>query len=246
MDRVWGYARRSILPDFMTVEEQKGQIEGYAALHLDEYEFMGVTVDDLLAARTSKFLERPGAAALNVQMQRGDHLVIARMDRGWRSMDDFLACYEMWQERGIATHVIDFNLTTTSYLSSEIKQLQAVADWARLAKLERYKEARALQGCLTEPYFFRAKLGWKRVFLGWSKAGHPIRKFVPDMKMRGIMKEIVGWREQDNMTWTDIANRLTARGEVRRQRNGRRFSWSDATVKNAYKAAKKMIQEGEM
>jgi hypothetical protein len=244
--RVWGYVRKSVLPDFMTVEEQSRLIQEYAATQLAAHEFMGVTIDDLLDARIFKFLDRPNAAALNVQMQRGDHIVIARMDRGWRDMRDFVQCYELWAERGVLVHVLDFQIRTDSFDGvGKVCGLRHVADWATFVRLELTKERRAAKGFLTEPYFVRRKLGWKYKIVGWTNRGQAIRKLLPDHKERTLMREIVelidgGWR------WREVAELFKKRGLKKRFKTGKVFPWKVATIGSTYKAAKKMMEAGEL
>jgi DNA invertase Pin-like site-specific DNA recombinase len=246
MSRVWGYARGAVLPDFMTVEEQTRQIQEYATQKLAGYEYMNVTVDALLGARPAKFLDRPNAAKLNMQMQQGDHIIVARMDRGWRTTEDFLSCYDAWTKRGICVHVLDFDLHTPSLeFGILIKALRAVDSWARLAKVERRKEVHAAKGYLKEPYFVRRKLGWKYITVGQTPHGYPIRKLVPEEHERELMREVVGWIDK-GWKWQDVADLFTNRGERKRFKTGRVYSWTAGMVGHAYKVAKKMMEAGEL
>lgn len=247
MARVWGYARGSVLPEFASIDVQQQEIEAYVKENLPDHEWMGLTVDDQFAARTFNFLERPCAAALNAQMQRWDHVVVARMDRGWRKMADFLHCCDLWTERGIVVHVLDFRFRSDDTLTFvRLAQLRAVSVWERRVAAERARGPAAFGTRVLNETYTRRKLGYKRRTVGWTKRGHPIRKLVPDKREQQAMREIVEMADTKHMIWSEIAQSLNNRGLVKLQQSGRVIKWTPYGTAWAYKVAKRMMESGEL
>lgn len=223
MHRVWGYARSSLTPEFMSVDEQRKAINEYTQ-GLDA-EFLGVTVDSLDGAHKFMFLDRPNAHALNESMQRGDHIVFAAMDRGFWTLRDFMHCYEMWHARGIMVHVLDF-------LDVPIDTIRRFVEFERLATTERNKEKSTYEYHRKPRALHPPAYGWKTV----GRKGH--KKFVPDLEQRALLEEIVTLTDQG---WAvlDIEALLADRGE-RYKHKGRWKSWTAVKIRRAYKAGVKL------
>lgn len=108
----YGYCRISrrkrgekMVPDGESIDLQRRQIQGYA--HMHGMVLVEVAVDDGVSGGTPA-AERPGAGDLIARLRRGDDLVVAKMDRMFRSAIDALQTAQMFKKRGIRLHLIDF------------------------------------------------------------------------------------------------------------------------------------------
>src|SRR5437870_249049 len=61
------------------------------------------------------FSDRPAGREVNLRMNRGDHVVVWKLDRGFRDTLDLLTVERTWRDRGITLHVLDF-----LYLSDDL------------------------------------------------------------------------------------------------------------------------------
>lgn len=100
------------------------------------------------SGRNLAFNERPDGRRLLMELQRGDHLVVARMDRLGRRSLNILQTIEMFERRGIVLHVIDFfgfelNGTNTPMGRFMINMVAAFAEFEGALISTRTKEALA-------------------------------------------------------------------------------------------------------
>lgn len=95
-----------------------------------------------LAVSAYKFplTAREGGAALNEKLRRGDHVIVSKLDRGFRSMRDFAMTFADWRARGISLHFADLNLSMNSPTGHAMAGLLSVfAEWESAVKSERNK-----------------------------------------------------------------------------------------------------------
>lgn len=116
MAKVYGYTRVShdnqvTLKQGVSLDDQERRIRAYFELLRDkrpELEFAGVMREpNHRSAFKHKFTRRPGGQKLLMTMQRGDHLIIDKIDRLWRKLQDFCDLMGEFKERGITLHVAD-------------------------------------------------------------------------------------------------------------------------------------------
>jgi DNA invertase Pin-like site-specific DNA recombinase len=82
------------------------------------------------------FGERPAGRALCERVRRGDHVVVTRIDRAWRSLADFMAHFEEWSRRDVHVHVINFGgnqVDASTWMGRMFVQLLAVVAEAERA-----------------------------------------------------------------------------------------------------------------
>src|SRR2546430_1019484 len=77
---------------------------GYAGLYQDQGQSGGMP-----------FSDRPAGREVNLRTNRGDHVVVWKLDRGFRDTLDMLTVERTWRDRGITLHVLDF-----PYLSDDL------------------------------------------------------------------------------------------------------------------------------
>jgi DNA invertase Pin-like site-specific DNA recombinase len=61
--------------------------------------------DRAISARNTPFQNRPAGRKLMRLLQRGDHLIIDKIDRLWRSVADFVDLTRTFREQGITLHI---------------------------------------------------------------------------------------------------------------------------------------------
>jgi DNA invertase Pin-like site-specific DNA recombinase len=90
---------------------------------------------------SGKNLERAGLQDLFNQLQEGDTLIITKMDRIARNVQDGIQLIDSLNERGIILHVLNMGIFDNSPTSRLIRNiLLSVGEWERDMILERQKE----------------------------------------------------------------------------------------------------------
>jgi putative DNA-invertase from lambdoid prophage Rac len=92
--------------DGQSLEVQRRQLEGWAMQR-------GQQLDEVIVepgvSGAIPFHERPEGARLWAQLQKGDTLVAAKLDRMFRSAADCLAVVEAFKARGVSLFLLDLN-----------------------------------------------------------------------------------------------------------------------------------------
>lgn len=113
MSTAYGYARISHHDGFKvgdSIASQQLRIEGYFKMMLEPsgVTFGGVHTDGKnCSASKVKFHQRPAGKALVAMMKPGDHLVIDKLDRLWRSLEDFCRLMRWFKSQRIQVHIVD-------------------------------------------------------------------------------------------------------------------------------------------
>lgn len=104
---VYGYARVSTgrqASEGESLDVQRRQVEGYAMMH-------GMTLDSVIVEEgvsgSVPVNERPAAGPLFARLQSGDVLIVAKLDRLFRSALDALQTVESLKARGVKLHLLD-------------------------------------------------------------------------------------------------------------------------------------------
>jgi DNA invertase Pin-like site-specific DNA recombinase len=136
MVTAFGYSRCSTQDQKdsgLGLEAQKRDIERHYRYKLEPQGITwgGISADAAVSGNTP-FAERPIGGELNGRLQLGDHLIIAKLDRGFRRADDACRTVGAWRDRGITLHVLDVNLDTSTPIGDMVlKILAVVAEWER-------------------------------------------------------------------------------------------------------------------
>jgi DNA invertase Pin-like site-specific DNA recombinase len=90
---------------------------------------------------SGKNLDRAGLQDLLMKLEAGDTLIITKMDRIARNVQDGIKLIDSLNERGIILHVLNMGLFDNSPTSKLIRNiLLSVGEWEREMILERQKE----------------------------------------------------------------------------------------------------------
>lgn len=86
------------------------------------------------------FLERPAGYEMFSRARKGDHIVVAKLDRFSRNTSDFLATFDLCAQRDISIHILDVNIDTSKPMGRLLcTMLAAFAEFERSMISERRK-----------------------------------------------------------------------------------------------------------
>ncbi len=98
--------------------------------------------DGGVSATKIPFRARPKGGELFKRAKRGDHIVIAKLDRGFRSVKDCLLTLEDLQRRGVTVHLMDMQIDTSSTVGQLlIGILSTIAQWEATRIGDRIRDA---------------------------------------------------------------------------------------------------------
>jgi DNA invertase Pin-like site-specific DNA recombinase len=164
--------------------------------------------DISVSAYARPLLRRKGGRKLDAFLRRGDHVIFATLDRGFRDAHDFLSVYKrLWEPRGVVVHFLDLPIDTSSPLKDLLLTIIAVvAEWSSKNKSERNRRIAEVSRRLNRPLNQHQKLGFKL-------HGPPgARQWVVDIQQRLILDAMEQYDRQ-GITHEEIHTRLTSRVE---------------------------------
>ncbi len=134
--RVFGYRRVSHLDSVesgLGLNAQQRRNDAYIQRLLNSHPGLrhGANyVDEGVSAFKNPFRQRQQGKLLDQQLQSGDHVVFARLDRAWRSIMDMMETLKDWEQRGIHVHFVDIGLDSTSLMGQlSIRLMCVLAEW---------------------------------------------------------------------------------------------------------------------
>ena len=92
------------------LEAQTEAITRYC--QLKRLRLLSVVADEAKSGKTT-IASRPNGGTLSEQLKRGDHIVFAKYDRGFRDTLDMLQTTQGWTDRGIVTNLVNWSIDTT-------------------------------------------------------------------------------------------------------------------------------------
>jgi DNA invertase Pin-like site-specific DNA recombinase len=225
MPVAYSYVRASTGKQVLSPEQQK---EGNEELFRNElaatHTWGGHFVDPHTSGRKTAFLKRPAGHELDSRLERGDVLIVAKFDRAFRNLRDFLLMQDVWRDRGIELRIRNFfgadSRTNAGKMVCSI--LAAVAEFEADMAAERTREVKSWQKRNGRATNGNAGYGFKLVGSRGNK------KRVPDPDERAVMAWIVK-QHMDNYTWRDMYEALRERGVKTKGGN----EWSIARIRRA-------------
>jgi site-specific DNA recombinase len=244
--RVYGYVRVSTDKQAASPEAQRQAVE--AAAHnagreIDAW-FQDAPVQNPdgsfndAASGKVPLPERKAGRDLCDRLAKGDLVVMAKVDRGFRKLSDLVVMLDRWERLGVNLLMCDFPMLTDLSNPFQKAFLQMVGVFAEIERkliAQRTREALALRqrkGQAVSPwpgYGFR----WVRRRDPGQQKYDKVR--VRDEDERRVMAEIVRWR-LDELGWDAIVQRLTAQGIVTAK--GR--PWSRSRVTRGFRVELKL------
>ncbi|MCI0463558.1 MAG: recombinase family protein [Gemmataceae bacterium] len=165
----YGYVRVSTerqAREGLSLEEQQERIQRHYEYRLKDTHQWGGFFIDAASASKKPFNRRPAGMKVCAAAESGDAIIITKLDRAFRNMRDLLDTTEAWQKRGVAAHLLDLEVDTTSPTGKLLMHmLCAIAQFESERRGERVRESYALRrtkGILTmrgnkAPYGFKLR-----------------------------------------------------------------------------------------
>lgn len=171
---------------------QLHEFEEYYKRKLSNFEKRWPPFFDKDVSGAVPLFRRPAGSQMNAMLKRGDHLVVTKLDRAFRSKFDGLETLHSFETRGIAVHVINMGLDMSTPVGKlTVSMLLAFAEFERDMISVRSKEGLAA---------WRRKGGkkaFKGVPHGWKWQGViPTRVLVPDTVARKLYAHFMERLEQ--------------------------------------------------
>ena len=168
--------------------------------------------DEIVSAYSKNFLQRRNAARLSSFLQKGDHVVFARIDRAFRNAKDGLHMVDLWNEKGVTIHFASECIDlSTAHGRLLFTMLEAGAEWQSRYLSERAKECSGSR---------KAKCGFKKYGFKWIGEG-AARMLVPDMEQRRFAQWVIdrhGCSHHSYARISDEAERIEAAKQNRAYR----------------------------
>ena len=231
MPYCFGYQRVSTTQQEESDLGLQSQAEAIEAYHRQKYapqgyEWGGHYVDPAVSGNTA-FLEREAGRLLSDRANRGDVILIHKIDRGFRRMADMLTTLETLDQRGIGVYFITEGLNTTDGAMGRLilHVLTAFAEFERTMVATRTRESMAILKARGQPLNRHDLLGFKWV----GRKGN--KRVVRDDHDRSVMNNIVKWRKI-GISWNEIVDHI-AKYDVLTSRGG---AWNRSRVRRAFTA----------
>ena len=228
--RVFAYCRASTKKQVESPETQKEMIQKYAVFHnLGDVTFFV----DLATSGKIAWEDRDAGKALAVQIRKGDHVIITKLDRAFRRLADCVVMLEKFEAMGVKLHVVNM-LGGAIDLSSPMGRFLTHI-LAAFAELERaFISERTRDGLAKRKHDRVAHTRFPGYGKRWEKRwvdGKPAKVAVPDDDERSVMKSILHWRTQKApLSWKEIADHFTYTLKLK-TRDG--FLWDTNRVRRA-------------
>lgn len=144
---------------------------------------------EVASAGSSKLRERPAGRRLLMSLKRGDHIVITKLDRMWRSVLDAARTLCEFNAQGVIFHIIDMRVDTSTAMGKFMLHLMAsLAEFEidtqserRKVRVQHLKTAGMSTGNV--PFGFKTELD--------TTTGQRRSRRVPDDKEREVLKELL-------------------------------------------------------
>ena len=206
-----------------SLEAQRVAVTAYAtAMGLELVEI----VEDPGVSGSVPLAERSGGARVLDRIERGEvgAVIAAKLDRLFRDAADALVVTRDWDARGVALHLIDLRLDTSSPIGRVFLGLIAsLAEWER--KLIGERTAIALKHLASTGVVLGADpLGRRR---GSERDGAGRLVIVDDDDEQGVIARIISLR-RSGMSLRAVAAALEAEGRTAKRGGGR---WSPSVIR---------------
>lgn len=140
---VYGYCRISLdRSESVSIEAQEAAIQG-AHGHSPRLQGLPLMIlRDKGVSGAKPLFSRPEGRRLEQLLQPGDHLIVSKVDRAFRSLLDGATMIDRFQRRGIGVHCLDVNIdTTTPVVRAMLHLMMVFAELERSRISERRRDA---------------------------------------------------------------------------------------------------------
>lgn len=205
---------------------QQRMIRDYAKFKLAREGIKLETIysDPGVSAYSINMADRPQGAIMLANAKRNDHIIVAKLDRAFRSVSDFAKIVAVLHSRGVHLHLLDLGVDTSSAAGRMVATIMAsIAEWEARRIGERIRDAvnviKQLGYAHTGPT--RVPIGWSAWPLNRVKRGQKKqpRRLRPCERERRAGRLALSMRNK-GCTYQEIGKKLTDQG-VRTRTSGR-------------------------
>jgi putative DNA-invertase from lambdoid prophage Rac len=217
----------------LSLEAQEQDCQRYWArlLQPKQIAWAKLIADEAVSAFKRLLANRKGGRELLDSVRRGDHVIMTRFDRAFRSMRDFLETYALFERTGITLHLMDAPWDYGTANGRAMLQLMAVfAEWSSRIASERIKAAQAILRQQGRPTGGRRPFGYRVI----GEDGQ--RLLQPDWTERAILLQIIRAVEVQGIVAWDKVSRIAQRVADRvyaAQPDALRRNWTENSVRRA-------------
>jgi DNA invertase Pin-like site-specific DNA recombinase len=174
----------------------------------------GVFIDQVVSAFKIDWTRRPAGGRCFAQLQKGDTLYAAYLDRMFRRNYDQAVTLRDFDKRGIRLVLINENLDSTNpYHHFMMQIMSSVSELDSLAKSRRIKEALAYRKAKGMKGAGRARMGWRN--RKTARGTH----LEPNDEDREMRLKVVHLRDVEKLSWpaiSDVIEKELAQAQNRR------------------------------
>lgn len=231
MPRAFGYCRASTAEQLDSIDIQKERIQKEYDYRLkdDGIQWGGFFCDPGISGKIPLGSRGAGLRMLN-ELQRGDVVILARLDRGFRMLKDFAEQLDRWTADGVRLVLCSFSIDTGTPAGRMFVQILSIfAEFERAIIAERVAESLALRRHQKRPLNGKPPYGFKIVGAQGAK------RLKYDWAERRDGSQIVAWVESG---WTFEAVYLHLIRHKIKRKNGK--AWSEGAIKRAYHGEMKL------
>jgi hypothetical protein len=235
----YGYARGSVWKLALTLDEQREEILRYAARRDDVQGARVLFGHDAESTFKQELRDRPTGRVLCSRLRRGDHLVVASLDRIFHTLRDCSLMLLCWGPVGIVLHVANLRRPVHELTPGELAE--ALEDMQSAARSERAAFAVA-ESRYGRPVNGSAPHGSKWVRLPGSGKW----ALVPDMEERALMRQLLEWQEEGrSFDWMRQTLAYRRKRGFVKESGGRkhRIEWSNSTLWRRVEAAERLREQ---
>lgn len=248
MSICYGYGRHSTKKQSMTkaVQQQRTYAHWEQSLKPEGLRWGGFHYDEATSAG-KPFSEREKGRTLFASAQRGDCIVVSKLDRLFRRMSDGVITIEQLDQRGVRVIALDFPIDATTAIGKLIRNLLlSMAELERDLASERTSaviESRKSRGL---PYSCGCPVGWRVC------GEPPARYFRVDEDERQFVEQMAelreaGWSYDDIAMWTmkqgAVKRTFPTRDQAKWAIDARSAGWPKVA---GYKQFRQMLRSGEI
>jgi DNA invertase Pin-like site-specific DNA recombinase len=216
MAKVYGYMRVShddSAQSGLGLKAQRQQILNWYRMlrsqpkHRGNMEWGKLVIDKAVSAYSKKFITRPAGRWLHEQLQTGDHIIFARLDRGFRNLRDCLAMMEVWRDKGVIVHFCDIQVDSGTAIGKLVINIMGtISEWYSATISERTKEALAQRKLARQRVCSFAPIGYK---LG-QKNPRGRQYLIQDKQDQALCRLTWIYRHLMKFTWPFLLDRIEA------------------------------------
>lgn len=197
----------------LSTSQQRKQCLDVAKIKANELRLQvgKVYLDDGVSATRYPLLKRPQGWQIDQDLIEGDHVVISKLDRAFRSQHDCVITLRRWTERGVIVHLLDLGVDTSTPVGRMmVGILSCFAEFESHRIGERIRDAFAAMRRLGRSVNGAETIGYKLIG----------KKLTADPGERKVIKRIRTLRDQ-GLFFREVAEKINGAGCRRRQKNNR-------------------------